>query len=328
MPAPCRLPWIHNRPPVRLACAIASSIWNLRSGKPLGRSSARGNRVTTVRTSRTQHCRMLALRRPHSRSLPKSPNPIPGTHRTLRLVPALRLFVRLVVFRASLISDSSAELTAASFGNASATSGLRTTTFDASRRRFAYFPLTSGWEKSERWYSARKSSFSVGLAFFINPVFSLARQASANDTDNISLLRMSNYQEPAAFRHAEGDVSTLDNRMVRVGAGSGQGVAQGRGCLFKRDAVFPQIRTGLLPIPFQRHARTIPRCGLGRVPREARDACPVRCDLHAGPRTFWSMPATHRARRVSSSKSPRSYCTSDGGQFKSAASDRAPLCTG
>lgn len=148
---------------------------------------------------------------PELRLLPKSPSPAPGTHRALRLVPVFRLFGRRVVLRASLISDSSAELTADSLGNASATSGLRTTTFEASRRRFAYLPLTKGREKSERRYSARKSLFSVSLVFFIYPVFSLARQTSANDTNRVALLRVSYNQKPAAFRHAEGDVSRFNN---------------------------------------------------------------------------------------------------------------------
>ena len=199
----------------------------------------------------------------------RCPSPVPNTHRTSRLVPVFRLFGRVVVLRASFISDSNAELTADSFGNASATSGLRTTTFEASRRRFAYFPLSKGREKSERRYSARKSLFSVGLVFFIYSVFSLARQASANDTNRIALLRVSYNQKPASFRHAEGDVSRLNNRVVGVRAGGSQGVAQGRGCFFKRDVVLPQIRAGLLQIPFQYHARIIPRCESESVPGRA-----------------------------------------------------------
>ena len=181
-------------------------------------------------------------------------------HRTSELEPVLSLFGRLVALRASLTSDKSAELTAASLGNASATSGLRTTTFEASRRRFAYFPLTRGSQKSERRYSARRSFLSVGLVFFIHSLLSLARQASAHDTNCIALLRMSYDQKSAAFRPAEGDVSRLSNRVVRVRTGSSQRVAQGRCRLFKRDVVLPQIRTGFLRVPLQPHVRLMPCC--------------------------------------------------------------------
>jgi hypothetical protein len=79
--------------------------------------------------------------------------------------PAVRLVTR-VVFRASSINDRRAVFTASSLGNALATSGLRTTTFDDSRIRFAYLPRTSPSGKSERLYSARNSSLS-GALFFI-----------------------------------------------------------------------------------------------------------------------------------------------------------------
>ncbi len=123
----------------------------------------------------------------------------PISHRTSELEPVLSLFGRLVALRASLTSDKSAELTAASLGNASATSGLRTTTFETSRRRFAYFPLTRGSQKSERLYSARRSFLSVGLVFFIHSLLSLARQASAHDTNRIALLSMREAPVRAGF---------------------------------------------------------------------------------------------------------------------------------
>ena len=247
------------------------------------------------------------------------------SHRTLELDPVFTLFGRLVALCASLTNDKSAELTAASFGNASATSGLRTTTFEASRRRFAYFPLTKGPQKSERRYSARKSSGSIGLVFFIHSLFSLARQASAYDPNRIAPFRVSYDQKPATFRRAEGDVSRLGNRVVRVRTGGGQGVAQSRCCFFKRDAVLPQIRAGFLRIPFQYHVRIIPRCESDSVPGRAQEACPVRCDLPAGPpsgaepRNSCSVHARHRAGRVSSTVVPHNHCTRDCGQFKSAA---------
>jgi hypothetical protein len=53
--------------------------------------------------------------------------------------------------------DRNAALTAAAFGNRSASSGSRTTTFELVWSRSMYFPRTNG-PKSERLYSARSSS--------------------------------------------------------------------------------------------------------------------------------------------------------------------------
>jgi hypothetical protein len=247
------------------------------------------------------------------------------SHRTLEPGPVFSLFGRLVVLCASLTSDRSAELTAASFGNASATSGLRTTTFEASRRRLAYFPRTRGPGKSERRYSARKSFVSVGLIFFIHSLFSLARQASAYDPNRITLFRVSYGQKPATFRCAEGDVSRLGNRVVRVRTGGGQRIAQSRCCFFKRNVVLPQIPAGFLWIPFQCHVRIIPRCESDLVLGRAQEARPVRCDLPAGPpsgaepRNSCPVHARHRAERVPSTAVSHNHCTRDCGQFKSAA---------
>jgi hypothetical protein len=47
--------------------------------------------------------------------------------------------------------------------------------------------------------------------------------------------------------------------------------------------VLPQIPAGFLWIPFQYHVRIIPRCESDPVPGRAQEACPVRCDLPAGP---------------------------------------------
>ena len=62
--------------------------------------------------------------------------------------PSERL-VRRVVFCATLISESSALFTASSLGNAAATSGFKTTIFDDSRKRLAYFPRTKPRGKSD-----------------------------------------------------------------------------------------------------------------------------------------------------------------------------------
>ena len=130
--------------------------------------------------------------------------------------------------------------------------------------------------------------------------------------NRIAPFRVSYDQKPATFRRAEGDVSRLGNRVVRVRTGGGQGVAQSRCCFFKRDVVLPQIRAGFLRIPFQYHVRIIPRCESDSVPGRAQEACPVRCDLPAGPpsgadpRNSCSVHARHRAERVSQ---PRFHTT-------------------
>jgi hypothetical protein len=70
-------------------------------------------------------------------------------HRTACFLagPVNRLVGRVVLFAIS-INERRALLTASSFGNALATSGLRTMTLDDSFRRFVYLPRTKAAGKS------------------------------------------------------------------------------------------------------------------------------------------------------------------------------------
>ncbi len=93
-------------------------------------------------------------------------------------------------------------LTACSLGNALATYGLSTTTFDDSRSRFAYFPRTRGPEKSDLLYSGRNSSLSVCLGFFIYLSLSFARLAGAYDPNGLASHGMSMIIPTKYFCHA------------------------------------------------------------------------------------------------------------------------------
>ena len=131
-----------------------------------------------------------------------------------------------VVASATFIRDSNALLTASALGKTAATLGAKTTMFDDSRSRLAYFPLTIGSAKSDRLYSARSSSLRLHSAFFTNLSLSLARDPSANDSDCVAFFGVTNHKHPAAHGYAESDVSELADRMIRVGARYRHGIAQ------------------------------------------------------------------------------------------------------
>jgi len=118
--------------------------------------------------------------------------------------PVERLVGR-VDFRARSISEIRASLTASSFGNTFATSGLRTMIFDSSFKRFEYLPRTRPPGKSDRLYSGRSSSLSFFLSFFIEFSFSFACVASGNDSNVFALFGVRYHQKPTSFRNAKGN---------------------------------------------------------------------------------------------------------------------------
>src|SRR3989338_970058 len=92
-------------------------------------------------------------------------------------------------------SPSSAWLTAAPLGNALATSGASTTTFDAALTCFAYFPRVI-LPKSPRRYSGLNSS-AVFSSFFIKFSFSLCRGSGADNACMSIALYMRDCQQPS-----------------------------------------------------------------------------------------------------------------------------------
>ncbi len=118
--------------------------------------------------------------------------------------PVERLVGR-VDFRARSISEIRASLTASSFGNTFATSGLRTMIFDSSFIRFEYLPRTRPRGKSDRLYSGRSSSLTIFLSFFIEFLFSFACFTSGNDSNVLALFGVSYHQKPPSFRNAKGN---------------------------------------------------------------------------------------------------------------------------
>src|ERR1017187_8374356 len=90
--------------------------------------------------------------------------------------------------------DRKAALTAAAFGNKSAISGSRTTTFELVWSRSTNFPRTSA-PKSERLYSERRSSAASFLAFFIELPLCPRRERGGDDSNGVFMLRVRDHEE-------------------------------------------------------------------------------------------------------------------------------------
>jgi hypothetical protein len=107
----------------------------------------------------------------------------------------------------------SASFTVFESGNKPATSGSSNMIFLPSKNRFAYFPRTPLLKS----YSALISgSCSFFLGLFINFSLSSCRQACADNSDCIRLLRMCNHQKSPSVRCTKKDESILINRMIWI----------------------------------------------------------------------------------------------------------------
>lgn len=102
----------------------------------------------------------------------------------------------------------SASFTAALLGKAVATSGSRTTMFEAEATLAAYLPRTRPPGKSERVYSLRSVSL-VELTFLIEFPFRFGARTSTDDPDALAFVRMQKHQEIAVRRDSEREPSRL-----------------------------------------------------------------------------------------------------------------------
>jgi hypothetical protein len=98
--------------------------------------------------------------------------------------------------------DRSAALTAAAFGNTSATSGSRTTTFELACSRATYLPRTKV-PKSDRLYSGRSASPATPLGFFIDLPLRPGCLASGDDSNCLILFRVSHRQKAPGGLHTK-----------------------------------------------------------------------------------------------------------------------------
>jgi len=134
-------------------------------------------------------------------------------HRDLRRAGAVR--------RAISASARSASLTEAALGKTSVTSGSRTTTFELSWSRLAYFPRTKPAGKSDALYSGRSSSSATCfLIFFIELSFTARHLASTDDPKRIHALCVCNCKQSPQRRQAKDYKPILILRMVRVNSGN------------------------------------------------------------------------------------------------------------
>jgi hypothetical protein len=92
--------------------------------------------------------------------------------------------------------DRNAALTAAAFGNSSATSGAMTTTLELARSCSVYFPRTNA-PKSERLYSERSSSAATVLAFLIELAFRSRRKRRGDDPNYVVIWDVCDHQQTA-----------------------------------------------------------------------------------------------------------------------------------
>jgi hypothetical protein len=165
-------------------------------------------------------------------------------------------------------------LTAASVGNAFATSGSRRTRVVPGPNRAAYFPRTPPFMLAKS-YSGRMSPvdfdlrvFDLPFAFFIKPSFVRCGLSGADDSDSLPIFSMSYHEEAIAIRYPDCDVSLFEAGMIQVGKGRGKHVLQNCRRLVKIDSVFLEI-TDCLPVVLSKnHAASIRSSIHQRVPRK------------------------------------------------------------
>src|ERR1035438_10273334 len=121
--------------------------------------------------------------------------------------------------------ERNAALTAAAFGNRSATSGSMTTTFELARSRSTYFPRTNV-PKPERLYSERSSSAASVLAFLIQPSLRPRCGASGDDSNGLVMHGVGHHKQPPRGRHAKRHETPFVGRMIRIVACGRQGIEE------------------------------------------------------------------------------------------------------
>jgi hypothetical protein len=109
--------------------------------------------------------------------------------------------VRAVALR----SSRKASLTAASVGNAAATSGARRTRLVPAAIRARYLPRTPSVSVVSSYSSRNSSSSGVCIPCCIESPFFWSRHSRTNDPDAITTISMSYKQKPTQIRCAEND---------------------------------------------------------------------------------------------------------------------------
>jgi hypothetical protein len=171
--------------------------------------------------------------------------------------PAFERLVEPDVRRDALSATSTREcralLTAAEFGKTAATLGSSTTTLELALIRSQYLPRSS-FLKSERLYSGRSSSV-ADLTFFINSPLTPSCNASTDNTDGFTTLRVRHNQKLAGRRHAESDQPFLAFRMVGVGTCRCQWVIENTGRFLKLNPMLSEVVRALA----ESHSISMPR---------------------------------------------------------------------
>ena len=139
--------------------------------------------------------------------------------------------------------------------NTLATSGSRMTMFAPSPYRSAYLPRTP----PEKSYSSRNSSIRpVSGSFLISSPFFGCRQPSADQTKPVTTHRVRHDRKPVTLGHTQKDESVLIERVIRVGDGHRQNVAERRRGFVKPYTVLTRVGAclRLIPLERQRHDRS------------------------------------------------------------------------
>src|SRR5260221_4256777 len=167
----------------------------------------------------------------------------------------------------------SASFTASLFGNTFVSVGSMTTTLVAFAYWAAYLPRTSG-PRSSRRYSARISS-SLGLTFFINFLFLSDCGTSAENTDDIPAICVTNNQYTALTGKTDRDIARFTYGMRQITTTYRDRIPKHRAGFIKADAMFEQVRRRFGGVPFKSHQQTLRQLVLDNItPPNNPKCCP------------------------------------------------------
>jgi len=133
-----------------------------------------------------------------------------------------------------------AALTASAFGNTSATSGSRTTTFEFACSRATYVPRTSA-RNSDRLYFRPKRILSDSLSLLHRSPSPPALPRGRDDSNRAVLFRVGHHQKAPRGRHTKRHETPLFERMIGVTTRCRQGIKEYARGFVEGYAVFPQV---------------------------------------------------------------------------------------
>jgi len=148
-----------------------------------------------------------------------------------------------------------AAFTASPVGNATATSGSRTTMLFSRRSRSTYLPRTPPFIEAKS-YCARMSS-SGWSAFFIKSSFLWRRISGIDYSNSVLIFGMRHNQNLLVCRNTNGHKTLFIFRVIVARIGSRERVRKDRCGFFEIDAMFVLVGDGFARIPRDQHCVSI-----------------------------------------------------------------------